>query len=80
MFGMGNMPEMFNLTVNTNSELVGQILASMELDDSDISAALKQLKIIGPSRDPKNSDITEANVNWRVQLSEHILAPATAGV
>ena len=26
MFGMGNMPEMFNLTVNTNSELVGQIL------------------------------------------------------
>jgi hypothetical protein len=52
----------------------------MELDDSDISAALKQLKIIGPSRDPKNSDITSANVNWRVQLSEHILAPATAGV
>ena len=28
MFGMGNMPEMFNLTVNTNSELVGQILAT----------------------------------------------------
>ena len=26
MFGMGNMPEMFNLVVNTNSELVGDIL------------------------------------------------------
>jgi len=26
MFGMGNMPEMFNLVVNTNSELVGEIL------------------------------------------------------
>jgi molecular chaperone HtpG len=26
MFGMGNMPEMYNLTVNTNSDLVGQIL------------------------------------------------------
>lgn len=26
MFGMGNMPEMYNLVVNTNSELVGQIL------------------------------------------------------
>jgi molecular chaperone HtpG len=26
MFGMGNMPEMFNLLVNTNSELVGDIL------------------------------------------------------
>jgi len=28
MFGMGNMPEMYNLTVNTNSELVGQILST----------------------------------------------------
>ncbi len=26
MFGMGNMPEMYNLIVNTNSELVGEIL------------------------------------------------------
>ena len=26
MFGMGNMPEMYNLVVNTNSELIGQIL------------------------------------------------------
>jgi len=26
MFGMGNMPEMYNLVVNTNSDLVGQIL------------------------------------------------------
>jgi hypothetical protein len=64
---------------NANGSTLNGV-SSMELDDSDISAALKQLKIIGPSRDPKNSDITEANVNWRVQLSEHILAPATAGV
>ena len=28
MFGMGNMPEMYNLVVNTNSELVGQIMAT----------------------------------------------------
>jgi molecular chaperone HtpG len=26
MFGMGNMPEMYNLVVNTNSELVSEIL------------------------------------------------------
>ncbi|MGV8815696.1 MAG: molecular chaperone HtpG [Gelidibacter sp.] len=26
MFGLGNMPEMYNLVVNTNSELVGEIL------------------------------------------------------
>jgi len=64
---------------NANGSTLNGV-SSMELDDSDISAALKQLKIIGPSRDPKNSDITQANVNWRVQLSEHILAPATAGV
>jgi len=26
MFGMGNMPEMYNLVVNTNNDLVGEIL------------------------------------------------------
>lgn len=26
MFGMGNMPEMYNLVVNTNSELISEIL------------------------------------------------------
>jgi molecular chaperone HtpG len=28
MFGMGNMPEMYNLVVNTNSELIGDILTT----------------------------------------------------
>ena len=28
MFGMGNMPEMYNLVVNTNHELVGEILTT----------------------------------------------------
>jgi molecular chaperone HtpG len=28
MFGMSNMPEMYNLVVNTNHELVGKMLAS----------------------------------------------------
>ncbi|WP_044399419.1 molecular chaperone HtpG [Lacinutrix sp. Hel_I_90] len=28
MFGMGHMPDMYNLVVNTNSELVGEILAT----------------------------------------------------
>jgi len=28
MFGMGNMPDMYNLVVNTNSDLVGEILAT----------------------------------------------------
>ena len=30
MMGMGNMPDMYNLVVNTNHELVGDILAADE--------------------------------------------------
>ena len=30
MFGMGNMPDMYNLVVNTNSPLVSEILAADE--------------------------------------------------
>lgn len=30
MFGMGNMPEMYNLVVNTNSELAGHILSTTD--------------------------------------------------
>ncbi|MGB0836827.1 MAG: molecular chaperone HtpG [Flavobacteriaceae bacterium] len=30
MFGMGNMPEMYNLVVNTNNDLVGEILNSKD--------------------------------------------------
>jgi molecular chaperone HtpG len=37
MFGMGNMPEMYNLVVNTNSELATSILAN---EDKDAKAAL----------------------------------------
>uniref|UniRef100_UPI00404AAD07 molecular chaperone HtpG n=1 Tax=Flavobacterium sp. TaxID=239 RepID=UPI00404AAD07 len=37
MFGMGNMPEMYNLVVNTNSELATSILANQ---DSDAKTAL----------------------------------------
>jgi molecular chaperone HtpG len=28
MFGMGNMPDMYNLVVNTNNELIGEILTT----------------------------------------------------
>ena len=28
MFGMGNMPDMYNLVVNTNNELIGEILGT----------------------------------------------------
>ncbi len=57
-------------------------VSSAELDDSTIAAssdAAAQLLIIGVSRDPKNSDLTAANVNWRVQICEHIFGSGTVG-
>ncbi|MFV0541336.1 MAG: molecular chaperone HtpG [Aestuariibaculum sp.] len=43
MFGMGNMPDMYNLVVNTNSELVGEIL--------NIKTKKKQERLINQSLD-----------------------------
>lgn len=39
MFGMGNFPDMYNLVVNTNSELAGNILKA---DDTQREALVKQ--------------------------------------
>ena len=50
-------------------------VSNTELDDSTIKAssdAAAQLLIIGPSRDPKNNDLTAANVNWRVLVNMHL--------
>lgn len=47
MFGMGNFPEMYNLVVNTNSELAGKILATESTDEksSQIKQALDLAKL-----------------------------------
>ena len=56
------------------ADLVGTVgstlngVSSMELDDSDIAVGPEQFKIIGLSRDPKNNDITAANVNLLVTV------------
>ena len=55
-------------------------VSGQELDNGDISSAIAQLKIIGVSRDPANSDLTAANVNWRVTIAEHLFASFTGGV
>jgi len=54
-------------------------VSSQELNDSTLSSSIAQLKVIGVSRDPANSDLTAANVNWRVQIAEHLLASYTGG-
>jgi len=47
MFGMGNFPEMYNLVVNTNSDLAGKILSteSAEEKTSQIKQALDLAKL-----------------------------------
>ena len=50
-------------------------VSNSELDDSTIAASsdvAAQLLIIGVSRDPKNSDLSAANVNWRVIVNMHL--------
>ena len=53
-------------------------VSSMELDDSSLGTT-GQFKIIGVSRDPKNNDLTAANVNWRVMVNEQLFGSGTAG-
>ena len=53
-------------------------VSSLESADT-FAAGPAQLKVIGVSRDPKNSDLTSANVNWRVQICEHLFGSGTAG-
>ena len=43
------------------------------------AAGPRQLKVLGVSRDPANDEIGAANVNWRVQIAEHLLGSGTAG-
>ena len=44
------------------------------------AAALKQLKILGVSRDPDHSDTTEGGFALRVMIDEHILGNNVAGI
>jgi len=53
-------------------------VSSLESADT-FAAGPAQLKVVGVSRDPKNSDLTAANVNWRVQICEHLWGSGTAG-
>ena len=53
-------------------------LSTAESADS-FGAGPAQLKVIGVSRDPANDEIGSANVNWRVQICEHLFGSGTAG-
>ena len=53
--------------------------SKVEAKDETPTAASKQLRIIGPSRDPSNSDLASANSNWVVRINESVYQRA-AGV
>ena len=48
-------------------------VSKVELDDGDLATSDGQLKVIGVSKDPDNSDLGSANVNWVVTINEHFL-------
>jgi len=48
-------------------------VSKVELDDATLGATNGQLKIVGVSKDPDNSDLASANVNWVVIINEHFL-------
>ena len=55
-------------------------VSKVELDDSTTSTASGQLKVIGVSKDPDNSDLASANVNFVVTINEHSLKSETGNV
>ena len=55
-------------------------VSSTELADATLSATAAVLKIIGVSRDPANSDLTAANVNWRVMIDQHLFGHNYDGI
>ena len=55
-------------------------VSSAELGDSTLSTTAAMLKIIGVSRDPANSDLTAANVNWRVMIDQHLFGHNYDGI
>ena len=48
-------------------------VSKVELDDATLGTTNGQLKIVGVSKDPDNSDLASANVNWIVIINEHFL-------
>ena len=64
--------------IASNAGSTSNGVSSLESADT-FAAGPAQLKVVGVSRDPKNNDITAANVNWRVQVCEALWGSGTAG-
>tara|TARA_R100000664_G_C2716021_1_gene111103 strand:+ start:320 stop:895 length:576 start_codon:yes stop_codon:yes gene_type:complete len=56
-------------------------VSQVELNDSTLAnGSSATLQILGPSKDPDNSDVGSANVNWVVRINEHLLDMNVNGV
>ena len=82
--GASDASDVFNnadMTVTAGDASTNGISRST-LKDSSLTGAgtgSAQLRVLGVSRDPDNSDLASANVVWRVMINEHFLK-ATASI
>ena len=66
--------------VSTHAGTTAAGRSKQELDSSSITNAAANLRIIGKSTDPENSDATAANCNWYVRFNEHLHYDNVAGI
>ena len=69
--------------IGTNADLAvaagaaPHYVSKTELGDSTQATTTANLRIMNVSDDPDNSDLTAANVNWKVIIIEHFLTTTT---
>ena len=66
--------------VSTHAGTTTNVRSKQELDSSSITAGAANLRIIGKSTDPDNSDATAANCNWYCRINEHLHYDNAAGI
>ena len=66
--------------VSTHAGTTAAGRSKQELDSNTITNAAANLRIIGKSTDPENSDATSANCNWYVRFNEHLHYDNVAGI
>jgi hypothetical protein len=52
-------------------------VSKTELGDSTLATTAANLRVVNLSDDPDNSDLTAANVNWKVIIIEHFYTTTT---
>ena len=70
-----------NADIELNAGDSANYVSKAELNDSTLNNTLSaQLRIVGVSKDPDNSDLGSANTNFVVMINEHSLKSETGNV